>query len=134
MRWSRRVAAVVASAVLAFVAVPAVAQAAPISPRECSAELYQGDRRLGPEVLPRTGSVGFQLFGYSRTGWHSQADFLGKFYDSTANSWRYPPQDGYVLKFDGTPLKWEQTLVRGQRIDRYGSEYGAFLAPEGLPY
>ncbi|WP_424186060.1 TNT domain-containing protein [Actinokineospora sp. G85] len=115
-----------------------VAQAAPAgtpaSLRECSAELYQGDRRLGPEKLPKLGSVGFQLFGYSRTGLQSQEEFLGNYYDSAANSWRYPPQDGYLLKLDGTPIKWEQTLTRGQRIDRYGSEYGGFLAPEGLPY
>src|SRR6185312_14650352 len=29
---------------------------------------------------------------------------------------------------------WQQTLVPGQDIDRYGSEYGSFLAPEFSPY
>ncbi|WP_035290207.1 TNT domain-containing protein [Actinokineospora spheciospongiae] len=138
MKWTQRVGAVVAGWVVALTVIAPVAQAetaaAPLSPRECSAELYQGDRRLGPETLPRLGSVGFQTALYSRTGLRSTEDFLGRYYDDAANSWRYPPQDGYVLRGDGTPVKWEQTLFRGQRIDRYGSEFGGFLAPEGLPY
>ncbi|MFJ9519798.1 TNT domain-containing protein [Kitasatospora sp. NPDC101801] len=101
---------------------------------ECSTEDFHGDKRLGPEQLPRTGPVGRQLWGYSRTGTLTEQAFLDTYYDATASSWRYPPADGYVTAPDGTPLEIQQTLGAGQRIDRYGSEYGSYLAPEGLPY
>nr|WP_134006437.1 TNT domain-containing protein [Streptomyces sp. 846.5] len=31
-------------------------------------------------------------------------------------------------------METTQQLLPGQDIDRYGSEYGSFLAPAGLPY
>lgn len=122
-----------------FVLVTAVghapaAQAAPINPTKCSAELYHDDRRLGPERLPVLGEVGRQLRGYSRTGSLTEQDFLSTYYDDAAGSWRYPPQDGYALDPSGNPIKWQEELTEGELIDRYGSEYGAFLAPKGLPY
>ncbi|MER5640209.1 TNT domain-containing protein [Kitasatospora sp. NPDC002227] len=101
---------------------------------QCSAAFYQGDKRLGPEQLPSTGPVGRELWGYRRTGSLDQQQFLATYYDATAGSWKYPPQNGYLLTPNGTPIELEQTLLPGQRIDRFGSEYGAFLAPEGLPY
>ncbi|MER5263925.1 TNT domain-containing protein [Actinosynnema sp. NPDC002837] len=104
------------------------------NPTQCSEELYQGDRRLGPERLPVAGPVGRQLVGYDRTGGLPEAEFFDTYYNSEANSWRYPPADGYQLDQDGNPIKRRETLDQGERIDRYGSEYGAFLAPEGLPY
>ncbi|MPZ83045.1 MAG: DUF4237 domain-containing protein [Actinophytocola sp.] len=140
MRWARRVGTIVAAWLLVGFALVPVAQAAPASltaltsPTECSTELYYGDRRLGPQGLPTLGAVGTQLLGYSRTGYHPSEQFLDVFYDDAANTWRYPPQDGYVIGFDGDAVTWEQTLLRGTRIDRYGSEFGAFLAPQGLPY
>jgi hypothetical protein len=110
------------------------AQAAPINPTKCSAELYHDDRRLGPERLPVLGEVGRQLVGYSRTGSLTEEQFFSTYYDDAAGSWRYPPQDGYALDPAGQPIKWQETLSEGELIDRYGSEYGAFLAPKGLPY
>jgi hypothetical protein len=127
----RRFVAVLAGLVLVLVA-PLPAQASSLT--ECSAALYAGDQRLGPAELPALGKVGTQLLGYSRSGYHPMDEFLDLYYDSDAGSWRYPPADGYVLGLDGQPVKWTQTLPRGLRIDRYGSEFGAFLAPAGLPY
>ncbi|GAA1182034.1 hypothetical protein F4556_005376 [Kitasatospora gansuensis] len=108
--------------------------AAAVTSSECSTADFHGDRRLGPEQLPSTGPVGRQLWGYQRTGGLTEQQFLDRYYDATTNSWRYPPADGYVTTPDGTPLEIQQTLGTGQRIDRYGSEYGSYLAPEGLPY
>jgi hypothetical protein len=89
---------------------------------------------LGPEKLPVAGDVGFELFGYHRTGYLGEQKFLDTYYDSTARGWRYPPQNGYVLTPDGQPVEFQLPLLIGQRIDRFGSEYGSFLAPKGLPY
>lgn len=135
MTFARRVVTLVATSLLivSLVAAPA-AQAAPTTPTECSADYYQDDRRLGPEDLPTWGRVGFQLAGYSRTGDRPVEVFLDTFYDESAGSWRYPPNDGYVTGPGGRPIRYEQTLEPGSRIDRYGSEYGAFLAPQGIPY
>ncbi|MBV6702542.1 TNT domain-containing protein [Kitasatospora aureofaciens] len=105
---------------------------------ECSAAFHHGDARLGPEDLPTTGPVGDQLVGYQRTGGAGDQEFLAKYYDPTANggkgSWIYPPVNGYATLPDGSPIEFDLTLYPNQNIDRYGSEYGAFLAPEGLPY
>lgn len=40
----------------------------------------------------------------------------------------WPAHDG----FHGEPVKL--TLQPGTRVDRYGSEYGTFVCPEGIPY
>ncbi|MGI8490943.1 glycohydrolase toxin TNT-related protein [Pectobacterium sp. S5] len=45
---------------------------------------------------------------------------------STHNEW--PPNRG----FDGESSKF--TLLPGSTIDRYGTEYGTFASPEGVPY
>jgi hypothetical protein len=130
----RRIAALVAGLLLVTFVLAPPAQAAPSSFTECSAELYAGDSRLGPAELPTLGDVGVQLLGYSRTGHRPVDVFLDRYYDEEAGGWRYPPDDGYAIGIDGEPVKWEQTLSRGWLIDRYGSEYGGFLAPAGLPY
>lgn len=133
MRLARRIVTVVVGSLLVLPVAP-VAWAAPTPAAECSAALYDDDRRLGPERLPITGPVGVQLRHYHRTGHRPVPTFLDVFYDEDAGSWRYPPNDGYVTGSDGQPVRWEETLDRGERIDRYGSEYGAFLAPRGIPY
>jgi hypothetical protein len=105
---------------------------------ECSADFFSGDRRLGPAALPKAGRVGSELAGYQRTGGLAASDFLAEYYDSTlyggAGGWIYPPQNGYQLKGDGTPIEYHKTLRPGRELDRYGSEYGAFLSPAGAPY
>jgi hypothetical protein len=135
MRGFAKFATAVSSVLLASALVAAPpAHAAPIDPTECSEELYHGDRRLGPERLPVAGAVGEQLVGYDRTGGMPEEEFLDTYYDEEARSWRYPPADGYELDGEGNPIKWKETLDEGERIDRYGSERGGFLAPEGSPY
>lgn len=130
----KRFGALLAGVFLVLFAFSPPAQATPASLTECSAELYSGDYRLGPAELPRLGDVGFQLVGYHRTGYRPEAVFLDQFYDDNAGSWLYPPADGYLLDPLGRPVKWVSELLPGQQIDRYGSEFGAFLAPRGLPY
>jgi hypothetical protein len=100
----------------------------------CSAEFEDGDRRLGPADLPTSGTVGWELKGYQRTGSLPATEFLSEYYDATANSWIYPPQNGYQLRGDGTPIVWRKTLRVGRELDRFGSEYGGFLSPAGTPY
>ncbi|MCX4747450.1 TNT domain-containing protein [Kitasatospora sp. NBC_01287] len=133
VRKSSRLLVALAAGAALFTAAPA-AQADTTPSDQCSAAFHQGDFRLGPEQLPSTGPVGRQLLGYRRTGGASVPDFLAKYYDSAAGSWKYPPQNGYLLGFNSQPIEFDQPLPAGQDIDRYGSEYGSFLAPEGTPY
>uniref|UniRef100_UPI001EE003E2 glycohydrolase toxin TNT-related protein n=1 Tax=Streptococcus suis TaxID=1307 RepID=UPI001EE003E2 len=62
--------------------------------------------------------------------------------DGTIN---WPPEDGFVLRADGSADKTEATLRAGDVIDRYGSPHGTFTSPvidgdildydtRGLPY
>lgn len=110
----------------------------PYPAAECSADFYHGDSRLGPATLPVAGPVGLELIGYHRTGRLSDQAFLAEYWDPTANSgrggWIYPPDSGYLHGPDGKPIEWQQTLAPGKNVDRYGSEYGSFLAPALSPY
>ena len=100
---------------------------------DCSTSYYNGDYRLGPAQLPVLGLVGFELLGYHRSGDLTDAQLLAQYYNTSAGSWIYPPNNGYLL-IGGQPVEYQTTLLPGQDIDRYGSEYGSFLAPEGLSY
>ncbi|MGX7695467.1 TNT domain-containing protein [Gordonia polyisoprenivorans] len=100
----------------------------------CSKELFNGDKRLGPETLSNKAPVGPQLVGYHRFGKLNATSFLEKWWNVEKNTWNWPDKQGYVLDGNGNPIKSEFTLSPGTRIDRYGSEYGNFLAPEGTPY
>ncbi len=105
---------------------------------QCSAAYYDADFRLGPQQLPSIGRVGEELLGYRRAGDLTDAQLLAKYYSPTANNgspgWIYPPDNGYVIAPDSKPIEITQTLRTGADIDRYGSEYGSFLAPAGLSY
>ncbi|MFB7666023.1 TNT domain-containing protein [Kitasatospora sp. NPDC056138] len=147
---ARRILTTLAAAAVLFTgSMPAVAQAAAPhataggehntriagfdrSLTECSAEFLEGDRRLGPLRLPVLGIVGKEVEGYRPTDDLGSQRFLDLYWKNGA--WVYPAQDGYVLNPDGTPQKAPVGLEVGQDIDRYGSEFGSFLAPEGLPY
>lgn len=104
----------------------------------CSVAWYQNDRRLGPAVLSVTGRAGAELRGYRRTGGLSVAKFLSKYWDNTVNNgqggWLYPKNDGFLSDPKGKPITKTATLTPGTLVDRYGSEYGAFLAPGGVAY
>ncbi|RZS37147.1 uncharacterized protein DUF4237 [Herbihabitans rhizosphaerae] len=114
-------------------AAPAVAEPAG-STYECSADHYFDDARFGPRKLPKNGFVGVQLRDYRRTGSLEAEQFLAEYHDQATGWWRYPPADGYVIGPDGQPTVSPATLRPGLFIDRYGSEYGQFLAPFGTPY
>ena len=100
---------------------------------ECSAAFFNGDSRLGPAQLPILGIVGFELIGYHRSGDLTDAQLLAQYYNSSAGTWIYPPDNGYLI-VNGQPVETQVTLQPGADIDRYGSEYGSFLAPTGLSY
>jgi len=159
MRMRRTLLALVlAAAGLAAAAVPASASAststststgsasasgasvvAAASPADsCSSDFFDGDPRLGPNTLPDWGAVGFELLGYRRTGGLAASEFLATYYNPAGNGgsggWNYPPDNGYVIAPDGQPLEFQLTLSPGTDMDRFGSEYGSFLAPAGLPY
>lgn len=119
-------------------AAPASARPAPAAERHepCTGE-FRDDARLGPKWLPskRLAPVGPLLKGYQRTGGLTPQDFLKKYWEGPADtgSWKYPPNDGFAEvngEIDKEPVK----LRTGQRLDRFGSEYGGYLAPAGDAY
>jgi nicrotizing toxin Mtb-like protein len=129
----------VVALLLAEGAVPVSAALAAAPPgTTCSAVLFDGDRRLGPQDLPRRGEVGRELRGYQRTGSLTEAAFLATFWDPAANfgqgGFRFPPDNGYVIGPNGQPEVSPVVLPPDSRLDRFGSELGGFLAPEGLAY
>ncbi|MFH9425142.1 TNT domain-containing protein [Streptomyces sp. NPDC017529] len=102
----------------------------------CTGE-FQGDARLGPKWLPgkRQAPVGPLLKDYKRTGKLSPSAFLKKYWEGPADTggWKYPPNDGFG-EVNGTVDKEPTKLRPGQRLDRFGSEFGGYLAPAGDPY
>ncbi len=100
----------------------------------CSTVPYRHDARLGPKRVPNAGPVARLLRGWQRLAGYSPRGYLRLFYDPVADSWRYPPQGGYQITPLGTPVVGSATLVEGQLIDRFGSEGGTYLSPQGTPY
>ncbi|MBT2396712.1 TNT domain-containing protein [Streptomyces sp. ISL-100] len=98
---------------------------------------FQGDARLGPKWLPSKHEkpVGPLLKGYKRTGELSPESFLKEYWQGPADvgGWKYPPNDGF-REVNGDVDKAPTQLRSGQRLDRFGSEYGAYLAPAGDAY
>ncbi|HEU4842463.1 MAG TPA: TNT domain-containing protein, partial [Ilumatobacteraceae bacterium] len=112
----------------------AAADAKPAKRTTCSTVDYQKDARLGPKRLPNAGPLATVLAGYDRLAGMTAKRYLRTYYDSAAKTWRYPPQGGYQLTPDDRPVKMQLSLFAGQRIDRFGSEFGGYLSPEGTPY
>lgn len=102
----------------------------------CTGE-FRGDARLGPKWLPKRWQrpVGPLLTDYQRTGRLSPSAFLRKYWEGPADSgsWKYPPNDGFA-EVNGEIDKTATRLRPGQKLDRFGSEYGAYLAPAGDAY
>ncbi|MFC9424388.1 TNT domain-containing protein [Streptomyces sp. NPDC056987] len=102
----------------------------------CTGE-FLDDARLGPEYLPRAWQkpVGPLLKGYQRTGKLSPSAFLKKYWEGPADSgsWKYPPDDGFA-EVNGELDKKATALRPGEKLDRFGSEFGGYLAPAGDPY
>jgi hypothetical protein len=131
----RRAAAAI---VVALLAVPAFASEAvaakPAKRTTCSTADLRGDARLGPKRLPNAGPLRTVLAGYDRLAGMTAKGYLRTYYDTVAKTWRYPPQGGYLLTPEGAPVKMQVTLSPGLRVDRFGSEFGGYLAPTGTPY
>jgi hypothetical protein len=106
------------------------------APAACTGA-FHGDPRLGPEPLPRVYQfpVGPLVAHYHRTGRLSPAAFLARYWQGPADTggWKYPPNDGFA-EVNGKLDKHDRTVPRGALLDRFGSEYGAFLAPAGASY
>ncbi|MER7790384.1 TNT domain-containing protein [Streptomyces sp. NPDC097640] len=94
---------------------------------------YEGDWRLGPAELPRSGPIAEMLKGWGRLDHLSSSEFLECYWDDAASGWWYPDPDGWVL-INGTPLHVTVTLRPGQKVDLFGSGFGHFLAPAGTPF
>ncbi len=136
MRIRRTIAALAVTLVWAWGSPALSATATP--PNQCSEENFNGDARLGPRDLPTTGSVGLELTRYNRLAGLSPNDFIATYWDPTAfggqGGWRYPPFNGFLVGPNGQPIEAPVPLRIGQQVDRYGSEFGAFLAPFGILY
>ncbi|MFI8519412.1 TNT domain-containing protein [Streptomyces sp. NPDC085481] len=142
-RTALRIRAVLATlgVTAALTAVPAAADTAPAGkprtqaapPAPCTGE-FGGDKRLGPKHLPKKWQepVGPLVNRYHRTGKLSSADFLKKYWEGPAGtgSWKYPPNDGFA-EVNGRVDKAPELLLEGERLDRFGSEFGSYLAPAG---
>ncbi|MFG2998601.1 TNT domain-containing protein [Streptomyces sp. NPDC048340] len=115
---------------------PAAPPAAAAAKAPCTGE-FEGDKRLGPKHLPHKWQepVGPLLKHYHRTGKLSSADFLKKYWEGPAGTgtWKYPPNDGFA-EVNGTVDKAREVLDEGELLDRFGSEYGSYLAPAGDAY
>jgi hypothetical protein len=143
--WRRGLVAVIAATLVllpsagaaAGVTAASGAGRAPVA-RACSSAYFDGDQRLGPAQLQTVGQVAPMLAGYDRLAGLSPAQFIATYWDPAANSgagaWRFPPDDGYLLSATGKPIEHVALLQPGERLDRFGSEFGAFLAPEDTPY
>jgi hypothetical protein len=110
------------------------AKPAPVVRTTCSTVAYAGNPLLGPKRVPNAGPVARLLRGWQRLAGYSPRGYLKLFYDAVAKSWRYPPQGGYELTPLGVPVVGPATLIAGQLIDRFGSEGGTYLSPQGTPY
>jgi len=128
-------AAVAAAAALAALTPMTAAHAAqlPQARTACSASYLDGDYRLGPTDTPDAGAVGLQLFGYWRLAGLTPKQFIARYWDFSADSWEYPPDNGFLVIADH-PVEYRLTLEPGSPLDRYGSTYGGYLAPAGTPY
>ncbi|KAF8930740.1 hypothetical protein EDD21DRAFT_384312 [Dissophora ornata] len=90
------------------------------------------DARLGPKELPTHFPLDDITHPYDRLGGLCAAEFLSKW--TIKGSYTYPPKDGFQLDINANPIEGRMTLVVGMLLDRFGSEYGAYLSPAEAPY
>jgi len=128
------VKAALAAVLVALLPAPGAAAAKPAKRTTCSTADFRSDARLGPKRLPTAGPLATVLAGYDRLAGTTARRYLATYYDAAAKTWRYPPQGGYLLTPEGTPIRMQVTLFAGMRIDRFGSEFGGYLSPAGTPY
>ncbi|KAJ6083361.1 hypothetical protein N7467_007496 [Penicillium canescens] len=96
-----------------------------------------GDPRLGPKVFPKYFPLANELQTYSRFGDLCPYEFLEKWTLNASDPkayWIYPGDSGFTINTESLPIQGNMTLPVGQKLDRFGSEYGNFMAPLGAPY
>ena len=93
-----------------------------------------GDTRLGPVRLPTHLPLDDLVDTYDRFDGLCPGDFLAKWYNAIAGSYIYPPDNGFQLNVNGAPIEGTVSLPVGMLLDRFGSEYGSFVSPQGAPY
>ena len=95
-----------------------------------------GDSRLGPVVLPQFFLPLDPILDiYDRFGGLCPGAFLERWFNTTSKWWDYPPLNGFSVDEDtGKIVAANLTLQTGTFVDRFGSEYGSFLAPAAAPY
>ena len=50
------------------------------------------------------------------------------------NKWDYPRSEGFQVDTNGIPVMGNMTLRRGYKVDRFGDEYGKFVAAADAPF
>ncbi|KAJ7173450.1 hypothetical protein C8R46DRAFT_1215395 [Mycena filopes] len=134
---------IAASFILATI--PILAAAAPTTKKAChgchgvagndSASYLCHNALLGPAHLPKGKALSTIVAEYDRFGGLCPDAFLQKYLNqSNNNSYIYPPVDGFQLSTTHMPIEGNQTLAAGMLLDRFGSEYGRYLAPAYTPY
>ncbi|SON62744.1 hypothetical protein MSIMFI_04272 [Mycobacterium simulans] len=83
---------------------------------------------LPAEVVSEGGAPLAVVRGWEPTGGMSWDDFASQF--GTPQSRHYPLNDGFPPGYVPQPAQ----LPEGAIIDRFGSEYGRYLAPDGTPF
>ncbi|KAF9285291.1 hypothetical protein BGZ68_003980 [Mortierella alpina] len=100
-----------------------------------STKLYLcGDPRLGPKKLPKLFPLDDITHPYNRFGGLCPAAFLKRWTDPTTGGYIYPSKGGFQLDTNDQPIQGNMTLSAGTLLDRFGSEYGSYLAPAEAPY
>lgn len=83
---------------------------------------------LPAEVVTEGGAPLAVVRGWNPTGGMAWDDFASQF--GTPGSRSYPLNDGFPLGYEPQPAQ----LPEGVIIDRFGSEHGRYLAPDGTPF
>jgi hypothetical protein len=103
---------------------------------------FQNNQDFGPDYLPTSGPVA-KLLGanYSRFGPMSEEDWKQNFYiptDKVNGPWSWPRiSSGFNPKAGppyGAPTEKKVPLPVGKLLDRFGSTFGQFLSPAGIPF
>lgn len=107
------------------------------NPTNSTSEFVCGDPRLGPVSvpggLPLEGIAGIDST-YRRFGGLCPGAFLATWTNPATGQFNYPPYDGYSIDSVGKKAMFNLTLSPGTFLDRFGSEYGAYMSPAGAPY
>ncbi|KAE8153217.1 hypothetical protein BDV25DRAFT_38800 [Aspergillus avenaceus] len=93
-----------------------------------------GNKFLGPAVFtaPSDPDWSDMFAGYDPLAQLCPTSFLKQW--TTGSAYIYPPDDGALLDSAQKPVITEYTLQEGYELDRFGSQYGGYLAPRGTPF